>query len=316
MRLSQAAFFIFLIVAMQACTGTTDERVLVFHAGSLSYPMRGIAAGFESEFPNIKVLNEAAGSVHSARKITDLKRRADIMASADYQLINSLLVPQHATFNILFATNSMVLAFNEHSAFAGEITADNWIEILHRKGVKNGASDPNADPCGYRTRLMLQLAEMYYDQTGLEKLLSGPDHYQRPKETDLLALLETRTIDYIFIYESVAVQHGLHFITLPDSINLSDPALNDWYAKVSVDIRGSHAMQTVSLQGEAITYGITIPFDAPNPDAALNLLAWLLTPEKGGLVLKQSGQQPLTPAPVYGYDALPEKIKTLTTPIY
>lgn len=301
-----------LLMFLLGCSPDRGERLVVFHAGSLSYPMREMAREFAEDYPQVSFLSEAAGSVHTARKITDLNRKADLMASADYQVINSLLIPEYARFNLLFASNSMVVAYHEQAAFSNEINADNWHEVLVRKGVRNGASDPNADPCGYRTRLLLQLAEKYYDAPELtEALLSGPHHYQRPKETDLLALLETRTIDYIFIYESVAVQHGWPFVRLPDSVNLSNPALNPWYATASVNIRGSQANQTLRLYGEAITYGITIPLEAANPRAAELFLEWLLTPEKGGRVLNRSGQQAIFPAFAYGFDDLPDRLKPL-----
>ena len=50
-----------------------------------------------------------------------------------------------------------------------------------------------------------------------------PQHggkFIRPKETDLLALLEAGEIDYLFIYRSVAQQHGLKMILLDDAMNL------------------------------------------------------------------------------------------------
>lgn len=310
------AFLFLMLLLFLGCSPDKAERLVMFHAGSLSYPLREMVKEFGEEHPQISILSEAAGSVHTARKITELNRRADILASADYQIINSLLIPEHASFNLLFASNSMVLAYHEQAAFSHEVNATNWHEVLVREGVRNGASDPHADPCGYRTRLLLQLAEKYYDVHELsEKILSGQNHYQRPKETDLLALLETRTLDYIFIYESVAVQHGLAYVSLPDSINLSNPVLNDWYGTVAVDIRGNRANQTVRIQGEAITYGITLPFEATNSHAALLFLAWILTPEKGGEVLRRSGQQPVFPAVAYGYNDLPDRLKLLAVPV-
>jgi molybdate/tungstate transport system substrate-binding protein len=58
--------------------------LIIFHAGSLSMPFKEIAAEFNKLYPNVNVLMEAAGSVTSARKITDLDRPCDILASADY----------------------------------------------------------------------------------------------------------------------------------------------------------------------------------------------------------------------------------------
>ncbi len=307
---------IVLLVLLAACNSPEKQQVLVFHAGSLSYPIREMAKAFMDENPDMRIVSEAAGSVHSVRKITDLNRRADIMGSADYQLINSMLIPNYTTSNMLFATNSMVLAFKDHSQFAHEINADNWIDVLDRPGVRVGSSDPNADPCGYRTRLLLQLAGKLYGHNELASgLLSGVNHYQRPKETDLLALLETNTIDYLFIYESVAVQHRLEYVKFSDSINLSKPELDNWYRQAQLDIRGSTHNETITVYGEAIVYGICILQDAPNPDAAVKFLEWVLDPVKGGEILKSSGQQPISPALVYGYDKLPASLKQYSSEI-
>ncbi len=76
---------------------------------------------------------EAAGSVDCARKITELGRSCDILASADYQVIEKLLIPEHAYMNQPFAVNSMVIAFTDRSCRADEIHSGNWSEILLSK---------------------------------------------------------------------------------------------------------------------------------------------------------------------------------------
>ena len=47
-----------------------DKSITVFHAGSLSVPMKLIAQAYEKENPRVKVLLVSAGSVECARKIT------------------------------------------------------------------------------------------------------------------------------------------------------------------------------------------------------------------------------------------------------
>lgn len=66
--------------------------------------------------------------------------------------------PEHADWNILFARNQLVLCYTDQSKFAAEVNADNWHEILARPGVVWGHSDPNLDPCGYRSLMVIQLA--------------------------------------------------------------------------------------------------------------------------------------------------------------
>jgi len=64
------------------------KEITIFHAGSLSVPFKQIAADYEKKNPGIKVLLEPAGSIVCARKITELKKPCDIIASADYFVIN------------------------------------------------------------------------------------------------------------------------------------------------------------------------------------------------------------------------------------
>ena len=79
------------------------------------------------------------GSVKAIRQITDVGKRADVLASADYSLIPGMMYPEYADWYVRFATNDMVLAYNpEKSKYAAEITPDNWYELLRKGGVVFG----------------------------------------------------------------------------------------------------------------------------------------------------------------------------------
>lgn len=283
---------------------------MVFHAGSLSVPFKQIAQAFEKQNPSVRVLLEAAGSRDCARKITDLGRRCDVMAAADYAVIDTMLIPEHAEWNIKFAGNEMAIVYEAGSRRADEITAKNWPHILLRDDVAFGRADPNSDPCGYRTLLVLNLAEVYYGRAGLSEAFSKKDtRYLRPKETDLLALLETRTIDYIFLYRSVAEQHGLKWLALPDAINLKQPELAEAYKKASVEITGAAPGTKTVVYGEPMVYGVTIPKNAPNPNAALAFVAFLLEEDHGLAIMARNGQPSVVPAASETYEKLPERLR-------
>jgi len=113
-------------IAPDALQGT----VIIFHAGSLSVPVDALTSAFQAAHPHVSFQTEASGSNAAARKISELKREADVMMSADYVVIDKLLIPEYADWNIQFARNEMVLAYTDHSRFADEITSDNWYEIL------------------------------------------------------------------------------------------------------------------------------------------------------------------------------------------
>ena len=223
------SFFI-LITSVLFFTGCANshsgkmKEIIIFHAGSLSVPLKQIAAEYEKKNPTTKILLESAGSLVCARKVTELKKPCDIIASSDYFVINELLIPDYASCGLKFATNEIVIAFGDKSKYADTIDSLNWMDILQKKDVIYGRSDPDSDPCGYRTVFTFMLAEKYYKLPGLaEKMILKNKEYIRPKEVDLVALLESNSIDYMFQYKSVAIQHRLKYIELPKDINLSDP---------------------------------------------------------------------------------------------
>jgi molybdate/tungstate transport system substrate-binding protein len=294
--------FILLItlIAAPSVGAEPSGKVVIFHAGSLSMPLKAVAKGFEAKYPKVQVLREAGGSQQCARKIVDLKKPCDIMASADYSVIDKLLIPQYADWNIRFASNQMVLCFTDKSKFAQEIKPDNWYDILAKPGVIWGHSDPNLDPCGYRALMVLQLAEKYYKKPGLyEKAVANrPQANVRPKSVELISLLQTGNMDYAWEYLSVAVQHGLKYLTLPEKINLGNYQDDPFYKQAVVKVTGKEPGTFMNMKGKSITYGITLIKNAPNREAALAFLQYLLSPEGGLKVLKEMGQPPFIPVRV------------------
>ncbi|MDY6973759.1 MAG: tungstate ABC transporter substrate-binding protein WtpA [Thermodesulfobacteriota bacterium] len=286
--------------AKQWSKADVSGKVIIFNAGSLTIPLDRMEKEFEARYPGVDVLREAAGSRKCARKITDLEKPCDIMASADYTVIDQLLIPVYADWNIRFATNRLVLCYTNRSKFAKEIDAQNWYEILLRKGVVWGHSDPNIDPCGYRSVMVLQLAEEHYEKPGLfEKLIANrPMENIRPKSVELVSLLQTGNMDYAWEYRSVAVQHELKFLELPDRINLGNYKHDSFYKKAVVKVTGKKPGTFLDKKGKSCTYGITLLKDAPNAAAAIAFLEYMLDPEGGLKVLQEMGQPPFIPCRV------------------
>ena len=292
-----------------------NRELIIFHAGSLSVPFKEIARQFEKENEGVKVILEADGSRKCARKITDLHKKCDVMASADYSVIDKLLIPEFADWNIKFASNEMTIVYNEKSKYAGEINQNNWYDILLKNDVAYGRSDPNSDPCGYRAVLTCKLAEDFYKKPGLAEKISAKDvNYIRPKETDLLALLESGNIDYIFLYRSVAQQHGLKYIILPDSVNLKNPELKNYYQTATVNISGKKPGETITKKGAPMVYGITIPKNAPNPKLAEKFMEFLLTGNKGMKIMEKNGQPSMIPSRSETFDNIPNILKKYAKP--
>ncbi|UCG50757.1 MAG: tungstate ABC transporter substrate-binding protein WtpA [Candidatus Latescibacterota bacterium] len=287
-------------------------ELVIFHAGSLSVPFREISRKFNELYPNVTVKAEAAGSRDTARKVCDLGRPCDVLGSADYEVIDNLLIPDHAEYSIRFATNEMIIAFTKRSKQRDSITAKNWPEVLLSDDVWFGRSDPNRDPCGYRTVMVFQLAERYFSQPGLAKKLEekGGRKFIRPKETDLLALLESGELDYIFIYRSVAIQHRLEYIVLPDEVNLKSSDLGELYATAKLSLTGKKPGEYIERTGAPMVYGVTIPRISENRELAEEWIKLLLSPE-GQEIMERNGQPPIVPASTAHFDGIPETLRPL-----
>jgi len=308
---------LFIILAgsffLSNCTSTTNDAntLTIFHAGSLSKPFNEMKDDFEQKNPDVKILLEAAGSRECARKITELGKKCDIMASSDYTVIEDLLMPEYADWYINFAGNEMCIAYTKKSRLKDKIRTNNWPEILLNDSVIFGRSNPNLDPCGYRTIMVFDLAGEFYQKPGLrDQLLKKDQKYIRPKEVDLLSLLESHAIDYIFIYRSVAVQHQLQSLILPDSLNLGNPELTDFYRTASVEISGKTPGETITKQGEPMVYAFTIPKNAPNKDLAEKFARFILQPDGGQKIMKNNGQNVFINIPEKFIDQVPENLKS------
>jgi molybdate/tungstate transport system substrate-binding protein len=307
------------------------KTVKVFHAGSLTVPFEEVEQQFEALHPNVDVQRESHGSVVAIRQITEVGKNGDVLGSADYSLIPSMMYPDYADWTVRFATNDIVLAYNsERSQYADEITPENWYEILRRDDVTFGFSNPNLDPCGYRSVMVCQLAELYhgddqiFDDLILENtaitiseeadgtyLIKTPELLEpntekvtiRPKEVDLTALVEAGGLDYYFIYRSVAVQHGLPFVDLPEEIDLSRVEHADTYKRVKLE-----TFDGQTKTGKPIVYGITVPKNAENPELGLEFVKFVIG-DAGQKIFREMGQPPIVPPE--GSGDVPEELKSL-----
>ncbi len=298
-RISVIILILLFTFTLQAFGNT--KTITIFHAGSLSVPFKYLTQEYQKIHKDIRFALESSGSVAAIRKIAELGKSADILGSADASLIGKMMFPDYAKWYIEFSTNQIVIVYREDSPYSDEINKDNWFQILLKKRVEYGHSDPNMDPCGYRTLLVWKLSELYYKRPGLYEALNRgcPSKNIRPKEVDLLALLESKNLDYVFEYKSIAIQHHLKYIALPDEVNLGSTKFREFYKKVSVEITGRKPGTTLKISGAPIVYGLTIPNMAKNKDEAKAFIDFILS-KKGQEIIKGLGQDPVVPPNIIG----------------
>ena len=270
-----------LAAVSSSCTTSETEPegpLVVFTAGSLARPMRAVLDSF-SAATGVRYELESAGSLETARKVTELGKVPDIIALADEDVFPKVLMPAHATWYARFAENRIVLAYTDKSRFASEIDSTNWWRVLQRPGLEIGRSNPDLDPAGYRTLMVFQLSERHYATPGLAATLerSADRRNMRPKEIELVALLESGDLDYAWFYESMARASGLRHVRLPAAVDLSGSDLRDTYSRASVRVIGASARDTVTMLGAPIRYAFSIPVKAAHASLAERFAAFLLS---------------------------------------
>jgi len=311
--------------------GAQKTTVKIFHAGSLTVPLEELEAKFEGDYPNFDIQLEPAGSVQCVSKITQAGELADVLAVADWSLIPDIS-STYQDYYIKFATNEMVLCYTESSNYKDEINATNFWSYLSKSDAIWGFSDPNLDPCGYRSLMVLQLAEFEYgNATILEELvlqhsditvvdnginynISTPENLNidsacnikvREKSVDLVTLLKEGTLDYAFEYLSVATQHDLQWIVLEDAVNLKNANLDDTYQRVKV-LKSNGKTST----GKSITYGVTVPKNALYPDIGAKFIEYLIN-GTGQTIFSNLGQPPIIPCPTNNLTGIPTNLQPL-----
>ena len=321
------ALVILLSAPFAMCIGGGDspQTIKVICAGSLVAPFEALEVAFEEIYPGYDVQIEAHGSIQVIRQVTELGRTADVLAVADYSLIPMLMYggeDPHATWYVQFATNKLGLAYRPDSAYASELSAETWYEVLAREDVVLGLSDPRFDASGYRTLMILKLAEYLYENDTILGAVLGdafsppvrvtedehavtltvPEIFEsstprialRGSSVQLLSLLEGGAIDYAFEYENVARYYGLSYLQLPPSIDLSseDIALVD--KELLVDLAFQRFSSVTPLfVAQKTYYAVTIPRLVENEEGALLFTEFLLS-EEGRACMEDTFLETLT----------------------
>jgi len=318
-KILQLLFFITILLLSSGITSRllSQDKVIIkiFHAGSLSLIFDEIEKNYEKEYPDVDIVREPSGSMLAVRKVTDLHKKADIIATADYSLISSFMIPEYVDLVKLFAKNEMVLTYTGKSKYADKITNKNWLKILEKNDIKWGFSDPSLDPCGFRTLFSILLASFYNKNNVFNLLISNNTNIKvvkkndnsliilpkdikvisrnpviRRKSVELIGLLESGYLDYAFEYKSIALQHNLKYISFPDNINLSNASLKDEYKRVK--LRFPEGKEVVA---KSITYGISLIKTSNNKKITQSVMDYILG-EKGRKIFNKYHQQPIYPA--------------------
>lgn len=240
-------------------------------AGSLSIILGDrIGKSFEKE-TGITFHGEYHGSKAVTRFITSGQKSPDVVASADAHLLRDELQPDYATWDIVFASNSVGITYNPETQVGRMLESGTaWYRALREADSELAMSDPDLDPLGYRTVQLFELAEEYYGVEGLAQQLIDRVEID-PQEAHLLAGIETGDRAAAVSYKNMAVDHGLPFISLPDELNFSNPTYAEHYA------RATYATDDdTTIEGTPVLYNATVLTGADHPENGRRFLRYLL----------------------------------------
>lgn len=257
---------------------------------------------------------EARGSVQIANMMLDGLRRPDVFVSAGTIPVMKLMndTDPLADWLVKFGAAEMVIAYSPNSRFfndlekarTGEIP---WYQVLSNPDLKFGRTDPELDPKGYYMIIAAELANKYYNDSGIKQRLLGEDRNPTqifPEET-LKTILEQGQLDAVAAYKHEAVARGLPYITLPPEINLADPKFSNFYRTASYTLDNGEG-QTVF--GEPIYFSFTIPNTVKNLEGATSFATFILSPA-GADILEDQGLNIIQPVIEGNISSVPSGIK-------
>ncbi|WP_292319413.1 substrate-binding domain-containing protein [Caldisphaera sp.] len=332
-------------------TTTTSQQTSVFTvgaAGTLKFSFGKLINLTSTYYPGLGVgtpMFKGSGEVAQTENTT---KEFSIVASADTTTIPSVLFPNIANYEIAFGITQMVIIVDLQTA-AGKQVYSLWKETQNMQPLSSqwnqtwkeifsiiasnpstviGVSNPFTDPSGYQAQCVLKLAGLSFFNNAsylYNSVYNNPSKYQmRNTETDLLTLMATNnSVSFILsAYMSNALPqtksyqsegYNITYITLPPLVNLGNLSYVNYYHNVNVT--WSELGQTKTFTCNPVVYTITIPKYAPNPQAAINFILLLYSPQ-GQQVLKSYGIQPIVPGIVYGnYSSVPSVIKPFVIPV-
>uniref|UniRef100_M4BSE5 Uncharacterized protein n=1 Tax=Hyaloperonospora arabidopsidis (strain Emoy2) TaxID=559515 RepID=M4BSE5_HYAAE len=226
-------------------SAVASDNVIVYHAGSLVGLMSDKLAPAFTAATGVTTSLVAKGSVKLANLIVN-GSQSDVFISADASVNTELLMGNDnkdmISWYITFGATSIGLGYYLESPYADVFAAVqngslSWYEALQQTpNMKIGRTDPEVDPKGYRTVMMLELAEQYYNASGLgmDILGSATNRAQIFSEEHLETYVMSGDLDVGFFYAvEVGSLSSVNFIALPSEINMGNPALDNKYATVS-----------------------------------------------------------------------------------
>lgn len=309
-------------------TSTAGPTTLtILAAGSLAPVLPPIASRFANATPGVSAPSAAetfTGSIAAMSDIASLGQAYDVAIVADYRLIPQMLEPKNAQWEIMFAADPVVLAYDPSVAALSGANSTDWGEKLVASGGALGVSNASTDPLGYAEIFVLQLegsleegnastlyGHFYSGSVGAHASPRSSATRTAP-ESQASVLIGQHLVAAYLVYQSYAVSSRLTYLPLDPRVNLGSTSLSavSEYAQASTTISTSSGTEVV--HGSAVLFSVTVPSNAPDPVLGELFTAYLVAPATAPQLLA-AGFLPLSPVWVDHPSQLPAALSAGTS---
>lgn len=291
-------------------TGTAN----VAYAGSLENLNEKVVGPAFAAATGYGYSGRGAGAVGLSQEIKAGEITPNVFESIGSKPITAL-EPKFTTWYIRFAASPLVVAYNPASKYARQFEAiasgnkpiSDLFTLMETSGFKLGRTNPNTDPQGAAFVEMIELAQRQYglSASAVTKILGGPvasaSSSEIFAETALEPRLEAGQLDASSAFLSQAVQLHLHYISLPSTINMGDPAEASSYARASLTLADGTVDTGAPLTVDITTIGST-------DKAAADAFVTYVLSQTGLAQAKAGGYTLLTPRAFGDTSATPSTI--------
>jgi molybdate/tungstate transport system substrate-binding protein len=271
-------------------TSTGTGPLLLFIADAYTAEGQSLLQAYSTQTGVVVAPPKSAGSTVLAQQIAQGAPVSVFISVSKPAVQATYLKNQSSGWAIGFASDQMTIAYsnatlqnaagsavvNDFSKATASNSSADWtafFNALSSGNVKVGISNPNADPAGYRGWLVLEAAGGAYANSSTyfsDQMLANSGNVTASAAANLVAPLQAGEIQFLFIYRSAAVAQKLHFLQLPDAINLGSPVKASFYSKFT------YRLTTGVQKGSPIVLYVAIPKDSTDQTDALSFVSFLL----------------------------------------
>lgn len=305
-------------------TRPAGGSLIIYSADAYVSEVSYLSQGFSNQSGIQTSPPKGGGTFSLAQQIAGGNPVSVFVSVSRSAVTSSYLKGEAPGWAVAFASDQMALAYSNASASnpkaqelirayeaaASSNSSSEWFDFysnLTSGSVKVGMSNPAADPAGLRGWLVLEAAGTVYAQNKsyfASRMLQNLGNTTGASAADLVAPLESGEIQFLFIYRSAAVSHGLEYLELPSSVNFGDAGYASFYSQFTYST--SKGVES----GSPILLFVTVPADATNPSGSLSFVSYIVQHRSE---MERFGLTPLSPAVLYNDTSVPSQISKLVS---